>query len=182
MPPAAWALVGTRVTWPARHHRQVWLEEAFMRAVAAIVLSVIVLGGPRLTAQAAQAAPPDPKAFEPVGALSNGVQARDASLTASAYADDALLLPPNGETVRGRPAIEAFWKQQYGGGFNAVDGASNGLTTSGDLGYEWGTATFESQAGNQTAVDVTKYVNVLKKDAAGTWKIAMTIWNSSKPR
>jgi ketosteroid isomerase-like protein len=153
-----------------------------MRAVVAVVLSVIVFGGPPLMAQATQSAPPDPKAFEPVGALSSGVQGRDASLTASAYADDAVLLPPNGEPVRGKAAIEAFWKQQYGGGFNAVDGVSNGLTTSGDLGYEWGTATFEVQAGNQTVVDVTKYVNVLKKDAAGSWKITMTIWNSSKPR
>jgi len=176
------ALVGTRVTGPAVTHRQTWPEEAFMRAVVVFVLCVIVLSGSLVTAQAVQTVPPDPKAFEPVGALSNGVQARDASLTASAYADDAMLLPPNGETVRGKAAIEAFWTQQYGGGFNAVDGASNGLTTSGDLGYEWGTATFELQVGNQTVVDVTKYVNVLKKDAAGTWKIAMTIWNSSRPR
>jgi hypothetical protein len=29
---------------------------------------------------------------------------------------------------------------------------------------------------------VTKYVNVLKKDASGNWKIAMTIWTSNRPR
>jgi ketosteroid isomerase-like protein len=153
-----------------------------MRAVVFIVVSVLGLCSPQLVAQAPQSPPPDPKAFEPVGALSSGIQAHDVALTASAYADDALLLPPNGDTVQGKAAIEAFWKQQYGGGFNAVDGASNGLTTSGDLGYEWGVATFELQVANQTVIDVTKYVNVLKKDAAGTWKIAMTIWNSSKPR
>ena len=34
----------------------------------------------------------------------------------------------------------------------------------------------------QTVTDVTKYVNVLKKDASGSWKIAMTIWTSSRPR
>ncbi len=92
------------------------------------------------------------------------------------------MLPPNGETVRGKAAIEAFWKQQFTTGFNAVDGGSNGLSTSGDLGYEWGSATFEVPSGAQTVTDVTKYVNVLKKDASGSWKIAMTIWNSSRPR
>jgi ketosteroid isomerase-like protein len=155
--------------------------EVLMRVVAAILLSLLVIGGARVVAQSLPAAP-DPKAFEPVGALSNGVQSHDAVLTASAYADDAVVLPPNGETVRGKPAIEAFWKQQFSTGFNAVDGGSNGLSTSGDLGYEWGTATFEVPSGTQTVTDVTKYVNVLRKDASGSWKIAMTIWTSSRPR
>jgi hypothetical protein len=78
--------------------------------------------------------------------------------------------------------IEAFWKQQFSSGFNAVDGGSNGLSTSGDLGFEWGSATFEVASGSATVTDVTKYVNVLKKDASGSWKIAMTIWTSSRPR
>ena len=149
--------------------------------VVAFLLSIFVIGGARLAAQMPPAAP-DPKAFEAVGALSNGVQSRDAGLTASAYADDAIVLPPSGETIRGKAAIEAFWKQQFTAGFNAVDGGSNGLSTSGDLGYEWGSATFEVPSGTLTVTDVTKYVNVLKKDASGSWKIAMTIWTSSRPR
>ncbi len=152
-----------------------------MRVGSAILLSVLLVGGARVVAQSPQAVP-DPKAFEPVGALSNGVQSHDAALTASAYSEDAVVLPPNGETVRGKAAIEAFWKQQFATGFNAVDAGSNGLSTSGDLGYEWGSATFEVPSGAQTVTDVTKYVNVLKKDASGSWKIAMTIWNSSRAR
>jgi ketosteroid isomerase-like protein len=155
--------------------------EVPMRVVPAILLSLLVLGGARSVAQSLPQVP-DPKAFEPVGALSNGVQNHDAALVASAYSEDAVVLPPNGETVRGKAAIEAFWNQQFSSGFNAVDGGSNGLSTSGDLGYEWGSATFEVASGTQTVTDVTKYVNVLKKDASGSWKIAMTIWNSSKPR
>jgi ketosteroid isomerase-like protein len=152
-----------------------------MRLVPAVFLSLLVLAGTRIAAQTPAAAP-DPKAFEPVGALSNGVQNQDAAMTASAYNEDAVVLPPSGETIRGKAAIEAFWKQQFSTGFNAVDGASNGLSTSGDLGYEWGSATFEVPSGTQTVTDVTKYVNVLKKDGSGTWKIAMTIWTSSRPR
>jgi len=152
-----------------------------MRVVAAFLLSVsILVVGVRASVQTPAAAP-DPKAFEPVGALSNGVQSHDATLAASAYADDAVLLPPGGETIRGKAAIETFWKQQFTAGMNAVDGGSNGLSTSGDLGYEWGSATFEVSSGTQTVTDVTKYVNVLKKDAAGSWRIAMTIWTSSRP-
>ena len=152
-----------------------------MQVVAAFFLSCLVLSAVSVEAQTPASAP-DPKAFEAVGALSNGVQSHDAGMAASAYADDAVVLPPTGETIRGKAAIEAFWKQQFTPGFNAVDGGSNGLSTSGDLGYEWGSATFEVPSGAQTVTDVTKYVNVLKRDASGTWKIAMTIWTSSRPR
>src|SRR5262249_10714136 len=34
----------------------------------------------------------------------------DAQAMASVYRDDAELLPPNAETLRGRPAIERFWQ------------------------------------------------------------------------
>jgi ketosteroid isomerase-like protein len=126
-----------------------------MRAVAAFLLSLSILViGVRASAQTPAAAP-DSKAFEPVGVLSNGVQSHDATLAASAYADDAVLLPPGGETIRGKAAIETFWKQQFTAGMNAVDGGSNGLSTSGDLGYEWGSATFEVSSGTQTVTDVT---------------------------
>lgn len=152
-----------------------------MRVVPALFLAIFVLCASRAAAQTPPAAP-DPKAFEVVAALSNGVQSHDATMAASAYADDAVVLPPGGETIRGRAAIEAFWKQQFTTGFNAVDGGSNGLSTSGDLGYEWGSATFEVPSGTQTVTDVTKYVNVLKKDASGNWKIVMTIWTSNRPR
>jgi ketosteroid isomerase-like protein len=151
-----------------------------MRVVPVLFFAFLLFFRSSLAAQTPPAAP-DPKAFEAVGALSNGVQSHDAVMAASAYADDAVVLPPTGETIRGKAAIEAFWKQQFTSGFNAVDGGSNGLSTSGDLGYEWGSATFEVPSGAQTVTDVTKYVNVLKKDAAGSWKIAMTIWTSSRP-
>jgi len=152
-----------------------------MRVGPVILLAFLMLGGVRASAQTLPAAP-DPKAFEAVGALSNGVQNHDATMVASAYTDDAVVLPPNGEAVRGKVAIEAFWNQLFSAGFNAVEGGSNGLSTSGDLGYEWGSATLEVPSGTQTVTDVTRWVNVLKKDASGVWKIAMTIWNSSKPR
>jgi ketosteroid isomerase-like protein len=142
---------------------------------------VLLIGGGRAIAQTPSAAP-DPKAFEAVGALSSGVQSHDAAMVASAYADDAVVLPPNREAVRGKAAIEAFWKQLFSEGFNAVEGGSNGLSTSGELGYEWGTATFEVPAGTQTVTDASRWVNVLQKDASGGWKIQLTIWNSSKPR
>ena len=55
-----------------------------MRVVAAFLLSVsILVVGVRASVQTPAAAP-DPKAFEPVGALSNGVQSHDATLAASA--------------------------------------------------------------------------------------------------
>jgi ketosteroid isomerase-like protein len=155
--------------------------ELLMRVVAAILFSLLVLGGTRVVAQSLPAVP-DPKAFEPVGALSNGVQSHDATLAASAYSDDAVMLPPNGETVRGRAAIEAFWKQQFSSGFNAVTADRMACRRRAISATSGARQRSRSRPAAQPVTDVTRYVNVLKKDASGSWKIAMTIWTSSRPR
>ena len=152
-----------------------------MRLLAPIALCTLLAATP-LAAQIPAPTGPDPNAIEAVGILSSGVQNHDGRTAAAAYADDAMVLPPNGEVVKGKTNIEAFWTAQFDAGLNAVDGGSNGLTTSGDLGYEWGVATFELRVKGAVITEPVKYVNILRKDAAGKWKIAITTWNSSKPR
>ncbi len=151
-----------------------------MRVLAASVLTAI-LAAPTF-AQPPAAAGPDPNALAAVGTLSSGVENHDGKTAASAYAEDGVVLPPNGDIVRGKANIETFWAKQFEAGLNALEGVSNGLTTSGDLGYEWGVVTFQTPVKGAMVTEPVKYVNILKKDATGKWMIVMTTWNSSKPR
>src|SRR4029453_13963053 len=105
-----------------------------MRVFPVLFFAFLLLFRSSLGAQTPPPAP-DPKAFEAVGALSNGVQSHDAVVAASAYADDAVVLPPTGQTIRGKAAIEAFWKQQFTSGFNAVDGGLKCPSPSARPGY-----------------------------------------------
>lgn len=50
------------------------------------------------------------KAIEKANAkLCEGVRAGDAAAMAHCYTEDACLLPPNSEMIRGKKAIEEFW-------------------------------------------------------------------------
>ena len=42
--------------------------------------------------------------------FSKGFRKGDASITASVYTEDAVILPPNADRIHGRKAIEEFWK------------------------------------------------------------------------
>jgi ketosteroid isomerase-like protein len=110
-------------------------------------------------------------------ALSNGLQSQDAKMVASAFAEDGVVLPPGSGPVRGRAAVEAFWRKQFEGGFGLLDGGSYGTSASGDLAYEWGYVTI---SGNRVGGESMKYLNVLRRDAQGTWSVAFSTWNSNE--
>ena len=56
----------------------------------------------------------------------------DAATLASLYADDAMLLPPDHEPIRGREAIGAFWRQGTDEGLAVTNLA---VEVDGNLGY-----------------------------------------------
>jgi ketosteroid isomerase-like protein len=136
------------------------------------LLSLVVVLALTPNAAAQTASPSDA-----LDALSNGLQARDAQLVASAFAEDGAVLPPGTGPVRGRAAIEAFWKKQFEGGFELLDGGSYGSSVSGDLAYDWGFATVAAAGGGGGAI---KYLNLVKRDAQGTWHVAFCTWNSNE--
>jgi ketosteroid isomerase-like protein len=96
------------------------------------------------------------------------------------YAGDALILPPNAEAIRGREAIISFF-----GTFPPisdmqfdqveVDGA-------GDIAYVYGkySMTITSEEG-EPVQDSGKYIEIWKRQADGTWKVSLDIFNSDLP-
>jgi uncharacterized protein (TIGR02246 family) len=102
----------------------------------------------------------------------------DAATVAAMYTEDADVLPPGGEMVKGRAAIEAFWRQaaqQFGDAkLTIVD-----LLPLGDkVAREIGTVTLETKSQPPQQI-VGKYVVVWRKSGAD-WKLATDIWNSNK--
>jgi len=101
---------------------------------------------------------------------------------AALYTDDATLMPPNSEIIKGRPGIEAFWKGGLGMGIKDAVLTTVEVLSMGDLVCEIGRYNLEIQPTGQAAFeDSGKYIVVWKKQADGAWKLHVDIWNTSLP-
>lgn len=123
-----------------------------------------------------------PKEVSEVGAsFAAAVNAKDASKAALLYSKNASLMIPNGEPIRGREGIEAFWKQMVGQGL-MVSTTTSEADASGSIGYETGTYELSfTTADGQIIRDKGKYVNLMKREADGHWRMIVDIWNSNEP-
>ena len=102
----------------------------------------------------------------------------DAAAVAGMYAEDAYVLPPGHDVVKGRAAIEAFWKetaQQVGDAkLVTVDVLPLGPRAAREI----GTVTLQTKAQPPQQV-VGKYAVVWRK-IGGRWLLATDIWNMNK--
>jgi uncharacterized protein (TIGR02246 family) len=98
----------------------------------------------------------------------------DADALASLYADDAVLLPPDHEPVRGRAAIGDFWRQ---GTDEGLEVTTLTVEVDGDLGYLVGR--YHLPATDEEPADSGKYVMCLKRQRDGAWRLTADIWNRS---
>ena len=104
----------------------------------------------------------------------------DISALAAFYTEDAVVLPPNSQMIRGRKAIEEFWKGAVGMGVRSIQLNTIDVQSSGDLAYEIGNATMQIQPqGGSASRETVKYVVVWKRQPDNSWKLAVDIWNSS---
>lgn len=103
----------------------------------------------------------------------------DAAAVAAMYTIDAYVLPDGREMVKGRPAIEALWKQQMGGATVEKITTLDVKPLGGNAAREIGTATLKTKA--QPPQDVViKYAVVWQKEG-GQWKLLQDIWNMNNP-
>ena len=104
--------------------------------------------------------------------------AGDAAAVAALYTEDAVILPPGGEMMKGKSAIQVFWK-------GAAEQLDDGKLTTVDVkplgseaAREIGTFSFRTK-GSQPQEITGKYVVVWEK-VGGDWKLATDIWNTNK--
>lgn len=102
---------------------------------------------------------------------------KDAAGLAGLYTDDALLMPSNMASVKGRAAIQASWKGMLDQGAHNVSLTRVSGAQAGEWGYEVGT--YSAMFGNSP--DKGKYMLSLKKGKDGKWLIQEDIFNSDMP-
>lgn len=108
--------------------------------------------------------------------------AGDAKAIAALYTEDAVEMPPNAPSVKGRAAIQQMYEKNFKeaktGNFAVTHVDSR---SSGDVGYDVGTyrQTITPTGGTEMK-DTGKYIVVLKR-VGGSWKVAHAIYNSDLP-
>lgn len=101
---------------------------------------------------------------------------------ADLYTEEAAILPPNSEMIKGKQGIEAFWKAVMEMGVKDAVLTTVDLMVDEELVCEIGEYTLTIQPEGQEPVeDRGKYVVIWKQTEEGTWKLHVDIWNTSLP-
>jgi uncharacterized protein (TIGR02246 family) len=109
------------------------------------------------------------------------LNAKDAKAAAALYTEDAVLIPPGEPLVRGREAIEEYWRGAIeSGGVRDVSVETMDALSSGSLGYETGSFVLTANGPDGEAViDRGRYVELLRREPDGRWLSTHGIWNAS---
>jgi ketosteroid isomerase-like protein len=94
------------------------------------------------------------------------------------YTEDAYALPPGAEMIKGRSAIEAFWRQQMQQIGDIKCTALDVKPLGRNAAREIGTCSFKTKA--QPPQDgALKYAVVWEKEG-NQWRLLQDIWNTNK--
>jgi uncharacterized protein (TIGR02246 family) len=102
----------------------------------------------------------------------------DAAGLAALYTENGQVLPPNGEFVTGKPAIQTFWQAVMNMGIKEAELAIVEVEDHGDTAIE--VSQFKLKDGEGQVLDKGKYI-VIWKQEDGEWKLHRDIFNSSMP-
>jgi ketosteroid isomerase-like protein len=108
-----------------------------------------------------------------------GLAEADAAKVASVYAPDARLLPP-GVDVQTGDDIPRYWQGPVDAGLRYAHINTVSYEEHGDLAIEEGRWELRASA-DAPVVDAGKFLIVHRRQADGSWKYAMDMFNSSLP-
>lgn len=139
-----------------------------------------VQGGATAPAAPAQV---DPSVVEGADKYINAVLAGDASTVAAMYREDAALMPAECPLLRGRAAIERYYREWFKSpakvtAFTFIHLESPVL---GNTAFDVGTYRQTLSLGGGGTVSVSGKYSVILKRSDGEWKIAYLIFNSDSP-
>lgn len=124
----------------------------------------------------------DKAAIEAVSAArAEAFNERDAAGIAVHFAEDGLLMPPASEVLRGREAVQAYYQKIFDEFETDLKSGYLEVEVSGDLAYGRGFATVRLTPldGGEPVESTAKYLNVLERQADGSWKTTHDIWNDN---
>jgi ketosteroid isomerase-like protein len=100
------------------------------------------------------------------------------------YAIDGTLMPPHHPAVKGRDAITQYFTDLFQRGRFAFEFTHSSIEVDGNVAIEHVqyTATFFPVGGGSPTYDKGKGLHVFRRQPAGSWQLAMDIWNTDNPR
>jgi uncharacterized protein (TIGR02246 family) len=111
-------------------------------------------------------------------------KAGDGEAIAALYAVDAVLLPPGEPMVKGE-AAKKYWVDFANGFSGPTELNTMTVEGGGDVASAIGTykmtLTPKKAGAKPLPIDEGKYIEVLKRQGDGSWKIAYDIWNPNAP-
>jgi len=121
------------------------------------------------------------KSIEEVNAkYSEAIQYGNLAGVVAVYTDDATMVPPDGDLIKGKQAIEEYYRTLFQIGMKEVVLTTIEVEGSGGTVYEIGKTRIRIQPESQEPIqDSTKYLVIWKHQADGTWKVQADIWNLS---
>lgn len=127
--------------------------------------------------------PVDSSVVEGANKYLKAVLAGDASTVATMYREDAALMPADCPLLRGRAAIEQYYRQWFMSPARVTEFTFNHLESPvlGETAYDVGTykQTLSLSAGS--TVNLSGKYSVILKRSGAEWKIAYLIFNSDSP-
>lgn len=130
----------------------------------------------------------------PAGASADGVRAvvegiiaadnaGDLERVLGYYADDAMLLPPNEEPIRGKAAIRPRYEGLFQAFLPEIVGDIDELQVAGEWAFVRGRnrGRLTPRAGGEPRTLNDVYLMLLRRDEGGSWRIAHLIWHSAGP-
>lgn len=115
-------------------------------------------------------------------AFQAALRAGDAAAAAEIYSNDATLLAPLADLVRGRPAIERFWRSGLDAGIEDVQLEVLSLAPAGDVAVEIGQYALRlASDGGVTVVDRGRYLTVLRIGIDGRWRREVEMFSPDGP-
>lgn len=154
--------------------------------IVACVVGLVAAAGAQASGQAARQGGGDASAAiqQVADAYVKATLAGDAKAIAALYTEDAVEMPPNQPSIKGRAAIQKYYEGQFAGGMKMTSFSVTHVETraAGDAGYDVGTyqQNMSQPSPAPPMADSGKYVVILKQQA-GAWKVAYAIYSSDKP-
>ena len=107
------------------------------------------------------------------------VLARDIDSLVTLYADDVVVMAPNMPAIEGLEAFREF--VQAFPPITTMDMTVLHVEGKDDLAFVWGKTASTMEIEGTTVSDSNNFVELLRKQPNGSWRIAYDIWNSDVP-
>lgn len=106
----------------------------------------------------------------------------DSAAIAAQFTADGFLMAPGSSTKQGREAVRAYYQSIFEEFDAGLESGYDEVSVSGDLAYGRGFAkvTLRPKTGGAIAVSTAKYLNILRRQADGSWKTTHDIWNGNE--